>query len=194
MNAAARVRLAASRPVRATMRRAPAPTPVAPWKPIAMHTLLDKSLARLEDALAAPAMTRDVLSPVIVTLPPLQAAYEQLLSESLTLLADGYRDECVHQLQLQRDRMVPSLDRIRPVIEAVSDRDDELLRMVVEYLYTRARLVDELKMFPDFSLEVLRTVAEDAQIEKVVYYLEYAMIGNAGIYPRIMAAYGELTD
>jgi hypothetical protein len=39
--------------------------------------------------------------------------------------------------------------------------------MVVEYLYTRARLVDEMKMFPDFGIELLRHVSVDDGLENM---------------------------
>ena len=155
-----------------------------------MHLLLAKSLQRLEALVsAAPSARAEMMSALVVSLPPLQEAYEKLLSDSLTLLADGYKDECLHQLQLQRNVLEPYLERVTPVVAKMVDSEDEYLKMVVEYLYTRARLVDEMKMFPEFGLELLKKFSVDDSIEKIIYYLEYAMTGKEGLYPTIMSGF-----
>jgi hypothetical protein len=60
--------------------------------------------------------------------------------------------------------------------------------MVVEYLYTRARLVDEMKMFPDFGIELLRHVSVDDGLENIIYRMEYLMTCKQQLYRAIMSA------
>lgn len=159
-----------------------------------MYVLLDKAVDRLGAVIRAGSHNdRSKLAPLIVALPPIQDAYESLLSESLTLLMSGYRDECVHQLQIQREKLAPSLERLSPMIEQLVDTDSELVKMIVEYLYTRARLVDEIKMFPDFGLELLKNLSVDDSLEKVILRLEFVMTGRQGLYSAIMADYEKLS-
>ena len=155
-----------------------------------MQSLLDRSVTRLEKILeqGSPA-SEEKLASLIVSLPPLQDAYEAMLSDALTLLARGLQDECRHQLRLHREELSPSLGRLSPIISRLMDSDHDLLKQIVEYLYTRARVVDEINMFPEFGLEVMNASAGDDSLQQVIAKLEYAMTGKQKLYADIMASY-----
>jgi hypothetical protein len=141
------------------------------------------------------AMTDDdlmAIASIVITLPPVQDAYEQLLSQSLTLLAQGHRDESVHQLKVRRNELVPCLDRIAALVEKISDDGEPIVKLIVEYLYSRARLVDEMKMFPEFGLELLNTITLNESLGKVIYMLEHAMLGKQELYQAVMTQFSEL--
>ncbi|MFT4799606.1 MAG: DNA-binding MurR/RpiR family transcriptional regulator, partial [Candidatus Azotimanducaceae bacterium] len=77
-----------------------------------------------------------------------QDAYIELIQQALRLLMMDRMDECHALLHDQRKSLVSTFERISAVIEDVSDSDEAVIKTVVEFLFTRARLVDELKMFP----------------------------------------------
>ena len=87
----------------------------------------------------------------------------------------------------QMERTCP-VQGLRQTQQPVRLRGVRLTRMVVEYLYTRARLVDEMKMFPDFGIELLRHVSVDDGLENIIYRMEYLMTCKQQLYRAIMSA------
>ncbi|MDA1301405.1 MAG: hypothetical protein O2868_15150 [Proteobacteria bacterium] len=142
------------------------------------------ALDRLEEIIDQPA-THD-FSRLLVTLPPIQDAYEEIIQQALILLTRGQVDESMQLLRVEQEALAPILDRLPPVIEAIDERNDPMLKLIVEYLQTRMRLVSELKMFPEFGLELLKELSPEDSLDKTIYYLESTMTARGGLYQQIM--------
>jgi len=116
-----------------------------------------------------------------------QQAYLDVIRRALSLLVQNHQTECLLLLQEQRDLLEPAKFRIAAM---VADPDAWLLpatRSGIEYLFTRARLVDELKMFPSFALDLLERHSFDQSIEETITHLEYTMTGRKSLYETLLA-------
>lgn len=122
-----------------------------------------------------------------------QDAYIEVIQQSLRLLMMNRMEDCHNLLQVQRDQLNTTFERIGNLIEDISDSDQALLKIIVEYLFTRARLVDELKMFPQFGIELLERLTLDESIEATVDYMEAVMTGKKNLYPRVINALTSIT-
>lgn len=120
-----------------------------------------------------------------------QDAYMEVIQQALRLLVQNRVDECHDLLQDQRDDLTSTFNRIGNLIEDISEQDEPLIKVTVEYLFTRARLVDELKMFPTFGVELLERMSLDESIDATVDYMETVMTGKKNLYERVVNA---LTD
>jgi len=120
-----------------------------------------------------------------------QDAYIEIIQQALRLLMMNRMDECHSLLQQQRESLISTFERIGTVIEDVADSDETLIKTVIEFLFTRARLVDELKMFPAFGLELLERLSFDESMEATVDYMEVVMTSKKNLYSRVVNA---LTD
>ncbi|MBL6690884.1 MAG: hypothetical protein ISP91_10875 [Pseudomonadales bacterium] len=63
---------------------------------------------------------------------------------------------------------------------------DDFHRLAIEYLYTRARLVDEIRMFPDIALELLERLTLDQSLAETITYLENAMTGKRNLFNALL--------
>ena len=117
-----------------------------------------------------------------------QDAYIDIIQQALRLLMMDRLDDCHELLQNQRQGLNSTFERIGNLIEDVSDSDEVLVKTVIEYLFTRARLVDELKMFPGFGIELLERLTFDESIEATVDYMEAVMTGKKHLYSRVVNA------
>lgn len=120
-----------------------------------------------------------------------QDAYMELIQQALSLLMSDRIDESHDLLQDQREHLSSTFERIGTLIEDISEADEPLIKSAVEYLFTRARLVDELKMFPAFGMELLERLTLDESIDATVNYMEAVMTGKKNLFSRIINA---LTD
>lgn len=120
-----------------------------------------------------------------------QDAYIEIIQQALQLLMMSRMDESHVLLQQQRESLISTFERIGTVIEDIADTDETLIKTIIEFLFTRARLIDELKMFPAFGLELLERLSLDESIEATVDYMEVVMTGKKNLYSRVVNA---LTD
>lgn len=143
------------------------------------------ALERLENHLEYPGKVDE--QRLLVTLPPIQDAYEDIIQQALALLANGLEDECIQLLHTEQENLTPVLERLAPLAQQLADAEDAVSKLFVEYLYTRVRLVAELKMFPRFGAELLEQMSPKDSLEKTIYYLETTMTGKGGLYQQLMA-------
>lgn len=117
-----------------------------------------------------------------------QDAYMEVIQQALRLLVQNRIDESHDLLQQQRDDLTSTFARIGTLIDDISEADEPLIKITVEYLFTRARLVDELKMFPAFGVELLERLSLDESIDATVDYMEDVMTGKKNLYARVVNA------
>ena len=121
-----------------------------------------------------------------------QDAYMELIQQALRLLMSNRTDESHQLLQLERQNLASTFERIATLIEDVSEADEPLIKSAIEYLFTRARLVDELKMFPAFGMELLDRLTLDESIDATIDYMEAVMTGKKNLFSRVVDALTEL--
>tara|TARA_R110002072_G_scaffold64_9_gene416 strand:- start:6044 stop:6565 length:522 start_codon:yes stop_codon:yes gene_type:complete len=121
-----------------------------------------------------------------------QDAYMELIQQALRLLMSNRTDESHQLLQLERQNLASTFERIGTLIEDVSEADEPLIKSAIEYLFTRARLVDELKMFPAFGMELLDRLTLDESIDATIDYMEAVMTGKKNLFSRVVDALTEL--
>lgn len=123
-----------------------------------------------------------------VNIEQVQDAYIELVQQALRLLMLNRLDESHELLQQQRDGLESTFQRIGTLIDDISEEDEPLIKATIEYLFTRARLVDELKMFPAFGIELLERLSLDESIDATVEYMEAVMTGKKHLYQRVTNA------
>jgi hypothetical protein len=121
-----------------------------------------------------------------------QDAYIEVVQQALRLLMLNRLAESHELLQQQRNDLESTFARIGTLIEDISEEDEPLIKATVEYLFTRARLVDELKMFPAFGVELLERMSLDDSIDATVEYMEAIMTGKKNLYSRVVNALAEV--
>lgn len=121
-----------------------------------------------------------------------QDAYMELIQQALRLLMSNRTDESHQLLQLERQNLASTFERIGTLIEDVSEADEPLIKSAIEYLFTRARLVDELKMFPAFGMELLDRLTLDESIDATIDYMEAVMTGKKNLFSRVVDGLTEL--
>ena len=97
-----------------------------------------------------------------------QAAYLEVIREALTLLVQNHQEACLNLLRTERLQLEKVKERIAGM---VGDPDAWLLPVArdgIEYLYTRARLVEELEMFPAFALDLLERFSFDRSLDEKI--------------------------
>ena len=130
-------------------------------------------------------------SQVISVLQLVQDAYVEIIQQALKALMNNDENKSHDLLQKQRQELVSTLERIANLIEVIATSDDAFLKMIIEYVYTRARLVDELKMFPRFGLELLDRMTFDESLDETIHSMESVMTGKSRLYQNIMSYFDE---
>ena len=159
-----------------------------------MQTTIEKSLVLLEEMIVLDEDQHDhgMLSELIESLEPIQEAYVEVILQALRLLMQGEEALSRELMQDQRDKLELPLARIAIAVPVVSEFKAPLLKLIVEFLYTRSRLVDEVKMFPDFSLQLLERMSVDQSLDEVIHHLELVMTGKRGLYQNILDQFENL--
>ena len=136
-----------------------------------MRRLINKALDRLEtlSSPASPTPNRASLAPLVDDIHLVQQAYEEVIYRALTVLMKGDHKKSHDILQQQKDQLSTTFERISLLVVEIPDQP--FLKLVVEYLFTRIRLVDELKMFPDIGLELLERLSLDATLPLIIFSL-----------------------
>jgi len=111
-----------------------------------------------------------------------QSDYLEIIENALSLLVQDKNPECKAYLNEEREKLESTKERIGTMILADDRWPDEFHRLAIEYLYTRARLVDEIRMFPDIALELLERLTLDQSLHETITYLENAMTGKKNLF------------
>jgi hypothetical protein len=116
-----------------------------------------------------------------------QSDYIEIIENALSLLLQvNKEDECYKYLADERLKLSDAKNRIGDMISGDDRWPDEFHRLVIEYLFTRARLVDEIRMFPNFALELLERLTLDQSLHETITYLENAMTGKKNLFNVLM--------
>ncbi len=115
-----------------------------------------------------------------------QSDYLEIIENALSLLIQRKTDECTTYLREERDKLDSTKARIGDMIASDDRWPDEYERLVIEYLFTRARLVDELRMFPGMALGLLERLTLDQSLSEMITHLENAMTGKIDLYDTLM--------
>ena len=115
-----------------------------------------------------------------------QEDYLEIIENALSLPVQDKPDECGDYLKEEREKLLESKDRISDLISNDERWQNEFHRLVIEYLYTRARLVDEIRQFPNFALERLERLTLDQSLGETITFLEEVMTGKKNLFARLL--------
>lgn len=111
-----------------------------------------------------------------------QTDYLEIIENALSLLVQNKEEECKTYLRDERAKLDATKTRIGELIGGEHPFEAEFQRLAIEYLFTRARLVDEIRMFPNIVLELLERLTLDQSLAETITYLENAMTGKRNLY------------
>ncbi|HAK50356.1 MAG TPA: hypothetical protein DCM54_00410 [Gammaproteobacteria bacterium] len=114
-----------------------------------------------------------------------QESYLEIIRHSLSLLTQSDAERCEAYLGEQRDLLEPGKERIATLVHVFADANNEHHKLVIEYLYTRARLVDEIRAFPNFAIELLERPTMSESLEETISHLERSMTGKVRLYTEL---------
>ena len=123
---------------------------------------------------------------IIRVLHRVQDDYHEIIENALSLLVQHRTDECQAYLGIERAKLDECKERIALMVTDEGRWHDEFHRLTIEYLYTRARLVDEIRLFPHFALELLERLTLDESLAATIAWLENAMTGRKGLYQKLI--------
>ncbi len=159
-----------------------------------MRAAINRALDQLDAVFTPETLTLNPssLKPLVDAIAEVQDAYLEVIQQALRLLMQNNPAASHRFLQNQRDDLTTTLDRIALLIEQVAEANQPMLKLVVEYLYTRARLIDELKMYPNFTIELLEHLTLDDSMDATIGYMESVMTGQSNLYEQILRTYQQL--
>ena len=154
-----------------------------------MRNLINQALDQL-DALYLPGNQPPVkaeLLPLLATLQQIHEAHVDIIQQAVSSLMKDQVKESHDLLQHQRNELESTLARIANLIEEISKTGQPLNKLVIEYLHTRTRLVDDVRMFPEYVLVLLETLTLDESLAATISQMEFAMTGKRGLFQNIQA-------
>ena len=113
-------------------------------------------------------------------------SYIDTVQQALSFLVQNEQEKCQAFLQSTRDDLEDVKHVIADIIANSEELHDDFLKLVIEYLFTRARLVDEVRSFPSSTLELLERTTLNESVEATVSWLEVAMTGKNRLFEEIM--------
>ena len=114
-----------------------------------------------------------------------QESYLKIIRHSLSLLTQSDTERCKEYLTEQREQLEPGKERIAKLVQVIADANNEHHKLVIEYLYTRARLVDEIRAFPNFAVELLERPTMSESLDETISHLERSMTGKVHLYTEL---------
>jgi hypothetical protein len=117
-----------------------------------------------------------------------QEDFLEIIENALSLLVQDKSVECDTYLRDERQKLIQTKDRVGELIADDGRWESEFHRLVIEYLFTRARLVDEIRQFPNFALERLERLTLDESLGESIIFLEEAMTGKKDLFARLIEA------
>ena len=127
-------------------------------------------------------MEQDNQDELVSAIDDVQDAYLEIIKHALSLLMLSNTIRCKEYLTEQRQSLEPCKARIGELVEALANAPNEHHRLLIEYLYTRARLVDEIRIFPNFAIELLERSTISESLDETISHLEHAMTGKVHLY------------
>jgi|TARA_B110000263_G_scaffold222945_1_gene212361 hypothetical protein len=127
-------------------------------------------------------MEQDDQVELVSAIDDVQDAYLEIIKHALSLLMQSNTIRCKEYLTEQRQSLEPCKARIGELVEALANAPNEHHRLLIEYLYTRARLVDEIRIFPNFAIELLERSTMSESLDETISHLEHAMTGKVHLY------------
>lgn len=115
-----------------------------------------------------------------------QGDYLEIIENALSLLVQHKEDECQAYLREEREKLADCKERIADLIADDARWSDDYHRLAIEYLFSRARLVDEIRLFPDFALQLLERMTLDQTLHETITYLENAMTGKSDLFDKLV--------
>ncbi len=149
-----------------------------------MRTTINHALDLLEED--EHEHTRENAIEIIRVVRRVQDDYLEIIEMALSLLVQNRNDECQKYLNAEREKLESTKERISQMIGSDDRWDDDFHRLAIEYLYTRARLVDEIRMFPTIALELLERLTLDQSLSETITYLENAMTGKRDLFTALI--------
>lgn len=148
-----------------------------------MRTTINHAIDVLQqDAAEASVESREELLRVIRRV---QTDYLEIIENALSLLVQHKDEECQAYLTEERAKLLDTKDRIGELIGDGERWQEQFHRDVIEYLFTRARLVDEIRMFPNFALELLERMTLNQSLSETIDWLENAMTGKKDLFQNL---------
>ena len=137
-------------------------------------------------------MEQDNQDELVSAIDDVQDAYLEIIKHALSLLMLSNTIRCKEYLTEQRQSLEPCKARIGDLVEALAlaHAPTEHHRLLIEYLYTLARLVDEIRIFPNFAIELLERSTMSESLDETISHLEHAMTGKLHLYNELQV----LTD
>ena len=153
-----------------------------------MKIAINKALDLLESSFTpqSKSISADDLTDVIDALMPVHDLYLELIAESISHLRKGQIQASHDLLQDERSKLTTTLERIGHLVEQTDELDDDLLKLIVLYLFSRARLLDELKMFPKFGRNLVERLEPDEDVDETIGFMESVMTGHKDLYHQIL--------
>lgn len=116
-----------------------------------------------------------------------QQDYQEIIETALSLLVQDKQNECLDYLQEERDKLETCKARIAALLSDEDRWSEPLHRAAIEYLFTRARLVDEIRQFPNFAMQLLERMTLDQSLAETINYLETAMTGKSDLFEQVVS-------
>lgn len=158
-----------------------------------MRTTIAHALDILAQHRASP--DDDTLAELKRVVRRVQDDYTEIIENALSLLMQRQQEECTAYLTSEREKLDEVKNRIGEMITADGEEwSDSFERLVIEYLFTRARLVDELRQFPTMALELLERLTLDQSLAETIAFLENAMTGKKALFNSLMNYHDPLTE
>lgn len=149
-----------------------------------MRTTINHALDILERDLMEP--SPDTAGELLRIVRRVQDDYLEIIENALSLLIQARHDECRQYLTQEREKLEETKERIRALLAAEDRWQQDFHRLNIEYLFTRARLVDEIRLFPNFALQLLERMTLDQSLAEMINYLEHAMTGRQNLFNTLM--------
>ncbi len=137
-------------------------------------------------------INRVTVTPLQGSMDPVQSAYVSVLEEALGHLAQADLELSQNVLREHRSTLEPAREKVGSFIQSASHDEDPYLKLVLEFLYTRTRLIEELQLFPTFGLSMLERYSIEQSIEETIHHLEDAMTGKKGLFEKLNDAFDSL--
>ena len=132
--------------------------------------------------------TADNAAELVRVVRRVQNDYLEIIENALSLLVQNKQDECKQYLTDERGKLEETKERISGLLLQEDRWADEFHRLAIEYLFTRARLVDEIRLFPNYAVEILERPTLDQSLAETITYLEEAMTGKRDLFGHLLKA------
>lgn len=150
-----------------------------------MREAIESTLSEIKSLLDQPASERN-LTPLFERIEALHGQYIKTIQQALSYLVRNEQEKCQAYLQSTRDDLEDVKAQIAGMLADGEPTNDPVLILAMEYAFTRARLVDEIRSFPSFAVDLLERLTLDESLDETIAWLEAAMTGKKNLYKTLM--------